>query len=42
MTDPSDSLEAWTERLSAIARNSSELSDAEFCKRIKHRLRGGF
>lgn len=42
MTDPSDSLEAWTERLSAIARNSSELSDAELCKRIKHRLRGGF
>ncbi|MEX8518439.1 MAG: hypothetical protein AB3X44_07980 [Leptothrix sp. (in: b-proteobacteria)] len=40
-TEPDTLLRAWQERLVAVTRNTNELSEAEFTKRIRHRLREG-
>jgi hypothetical protein len=39
--DPQATLQTWQERLATITRNANELSEAEFTKRIRNRLREG-
>jgi hypothetical protein len=41
VTDPQASLQAWQERLATVTRNANELSEAEFTRRIRNRLREG-